>query len=321
MPYHQNHLRKGFSLTELSVSIAIIAMIAGSALSVALTSDFYTNTAQTNAKLDKIETALAGFVALNHRLPCPASGSTSLTASDFGQEGTPSKNGCASANFNSGTVYGGVVPIRTLQLPDDFMFDGWGRRISYAVDSPFANNILTNPECDGTTSSVCFLDTAEDSANITINDASNTPRTTHAAYVLISHGENGHGAFIKNGSTTRFNAYEDGNPWRDGRFSGELENAHYSNSGQNTSYNSVFVAKHLIRDEGSLTEYFDDITRFQTKSQIVKASGMGATNTMLYDTICRDAANIMATSINACTGAVNESDCTNFANEINKRCL
>lgn len=321
MRFTSSKLTQGFSLTELSVSLSIIAMIAGSALSVALTSNLHANTVQTESKLNKIDEALAGFVALNHRLPCPADGTLSPTAAGFGLEGTPSASGCAGANFHSNTVYGGVVPTRSLQLPDEFMLDGWGRRISYAVDAPFTNNDITNSDCDGTTSSFCFIDTTEDNATITVLDASGTARTSHALYVLFSHGENGHGAFLKTGGTTRVNAYETGNPWRNGGFPGELENTHYSNNGEINTYNAIFVAKSFSRDEATHSDYFDDLVHFKTKSQLVKTAGTALGDTILYDSICRDTASIMATPVNDCTGAANESDCTNFASEINKRCL
>jgi prepilin-type N-terminal cleavage/methylation domain-containing protein len=327
LPHHRlfhrttSRRQKGFSLTELSIAIAIIAVIAGSALSVALTNDFYANTTQTNAKLDKIEEALASFLVINQRLPCPADGTQSITSESFGIESTPSVSGCGTANFTSGNVYAGVIPTRTLQLPDEFMLDAWGRRITYAVDFRFANNVLTNNNCDGTSSPICFIDTIANDASITVQDSSGAARTTQAIYVLISHGENGHGAFTKNGGTTRLNAYSGNNPWRNGKFPSELENAHYSNEGSNTSYNTSFVSKQYQRDEANLSEYFDDMVRFRTKHSLIKAAGSGISNKILYDSICRDANAILSSPTNACTGANNESDCTNFANEIYKRCL
>ncbi len=314
-------LRSGFSLTELSISLTIIAIIAGSALSVALTSNENAYKTQTLNKLDKIEKALAGFVILNHRLPCPANGVTDVNSSSFGSEGTVSTSSCPNANFISGNVFSGVVPVRTLNLPDDFMFDGWGHRITYAVDIQFANNNITNQSCDGTTSKKCFIETLEDKASITVNDAAGLPRTTHATYALISHGENGHGAFSKIGNKTRVNAYINGNPWRNNHFSGELENSHLSNSGNDEAYNNIFVAKDLIKDEANLSEYFDDIVRFKTKSQIVQASSLTGAKYLFYDSICRITADIINNPINDCSNAKSESDCTNFAIEIYNRCI
>lgn len=310
-----------FSLTELSIAMTIIAVVAGSALSVALTGDEYAKKTQTESKLDRIEEALAAYLANNKRLPCPADGTLLITNASFGVEGTPSSASCGSANFSSAKVYAGVVPVTTLSLPDDFMFDGWGRRITYAVDYRFANNSTTNTDCDGATSTVCFIDTSGDAATIKVHDASGTARTSTAVYVLISHGENGHGAFVKNGSSTRINTYISGNPWRSGGFDDELENAHFDNSGSNTAYNTTFVDKQFVRDEDGYTDYFDDMVRFKTKSELVKEAGTNLTSNILYDSICRDAEDIIENPTNACTGANSESDCTNFATEINSRCL
>lgn len=308
----------GFSLTELSVSIAIIAMIAGAAISVAISSDENAKTIQTKSKLDRIEEALAGYLVSNGRLPCPADGSLSISSPTFGSEGTrtPASGGstCASANFNDGTnVYYGVVPVRTLQLPDDFMFDGWGNRMSYIIDYRFANNSTTNSDCDGATSNICFADTAEGS--LSVQDASSTNRLTNAIYVIFSHGKNAHGAFNKNGSATRINSYatSSGNSFT---FAAELENSHLDASGANTALNSDFVLKEPLANEGG--EYFDDIVRFASKSAIVKDTGV-----LFFDSMCRQAKYISENPLetHACTGATDEDSCEVIASIINERCL
>lgn len=311
---------KGFSLTELSLSLAIIAMIAGSAISVAINNTDYAKVKVTNDKLDRIEDALAAFVALNDRLPCPADGTLLTTDGDFGTEGTRSDTSCPEANFTSGNVRGGVVPVTTLSLPDDYMFDGWGRRISYAVDYQFASNVSNNSDCDGTISTICFVETVGSSASITVNDAGGSNRTTTAVYVVFSHGQNGHGAFIKNGSSTRINAYTSGNAWRTS-FDDELENAHYTNAGADDTYDTVFVAKQFLRDENNDSDYFDDLLRFAEKSEIVRIAGGDASIKIIYDDLCVDAAAIVASPPDVCSGADSESDCEDFATEVNSRCL
>jgi prepilin-type N-terminal cleavage/methylation domain-containing protein len=330
MKDRKNH---GFSLIELSVSLSIIGMIAASAISVAVTNDYYTKKAETEAKLDRIEEALAGFVQNNLRLPCPASGALDSGNANYGIEGTltPAAGGvtsCPNRNFLSGTyINAGVVPMRTLQLPDDFMLDGWGRRITYVVDSHFTNNTTTNhngtiTQCNGP-GAICFIDTPASSAGITVNDASGTSRTlvNGAVYVLLSHGENGHGAYTKNGSATRINAYTTGNPYRSA-YAAELENSHLDNTGADTAYNATFILKDFTRVDDATAaagsrEYFDDIVRFRTKPQIVKAAGK-----VWYDSVCRTAAAIVSTpGSNDCTGAANEANCESTATEIYIRCL
>lgn len=318
-----NYIR-GFSLVELSVSLAIIGMIASSAISVAVTNDFSMKQSETNAKMDRIEEALAGFLSANFRLPCVANGATGVTNAAFGTEGTMAATAggavCSQANFTVGTTYAGVVPVATLQLPEDFMFDGWGRRITYVTQKQWVNNSTTNSTCDGTTNTVCFIDTA--AGTLTVNDASGGARTSQGIYVLLSHGENGHGAFIKNGSATRFNGFPAGNPYRDGS-AAELENAHFSNGGADIlPYNTTFVMKEYVRkDDTTLAaanrEYFDDIVRFKTKEQAAKDAGA-----VIYDSICRDVRAIIDhPGVNACTGALEEAACEAMATEVAQRCL
>lgn len=322
---YNNKAQWGFSLTELSIAMAIIAMIAGGAISLAISGDSYAKKQQTNLKLAAIEKALTGFVSVNKRLPCPSDGETSITDVNFGVEKLDDSFDPAICNitlatgsdFNSGNIISGVIPVTTLQLPDDFMFDGWGNRFTYVVDMRFINNKLTNDstiddDCIGGT---CFIDT--DDGDITINDGNGAIITNSAIYVIISHGENGHGAFTKNGSATRINYYK-----TDTRFSDvdsdELENSHLALDSSNTSYNNIFVSKPYIKNVGN--SYFDDILTFKTKLNIIKDSGVN-----YYDSDCRAAANIVDNigneTGNACFNAENQTMCENFAEEINSRCL
>jgi len=304
----------GFSLIELSTSIAIIAMIAGSAISIALTSDYPSKLGETNAKLDRIEEALTGFLTLNHRLPCPADGTLATSDSNFGSEGMRSSTSCPLANFSDGgNVTAGVVPVRTLQLPDDFMFDGWGHRITYAIDYRFANNTTTNPACNGNSGDLCFI--GIDSGGLTVTDASGGNRTTSAIYILLSHGENGHGAFNKVGSATRIRAHYPSPPYPYTNVSAEVQNSHFDVSGNTTPYNNIFIQKDYIKSKGG--EYFDNILRFKDKTQLVLTTG-----TYFYNSNCTDASNIINNpSNNACTGAATESDCDNYATEVYNLCL
>jgi prepilin-type N-terminal cleavage/methylation domain-containing protein len=318
---------RGFSLVELSVSLAIISMIVGSALSVAVTNDYATKKLETERKLDRIEEALAGFLAFNLRLPCPANGTTLISATTFGQEGTltPAAGGvsvCPNQNFTAGAIRAGVVPVDTLQLPDDFMFDGWGRRITYVVDYKFVNNKITNTTCTNG-SSICFVGSADSTANVEVRDVVNSARTTIGIYALISHGENGHGAFTKNGSATRLNGFTTGSPYKDATASAhELENAEFDNAGANTAYDDIFVMRDYTKVDdlsaaASARVYFDDIVRYKEKNLLVKEAGE-----VMLDDVCNTAETVVNNpSSNSCTGVVGEEDCEAFAIEIYQRCL
>jgi prepilin-type N-terminal cleavage/methylation domain-containing protein len=317
---------KGFSLVELAVSLAIIGMIVSSVMSVAITNDFEVKKSETEAKLNRIEEAIAGFLSLNLRLPCPADGETPVSDASFGQEGTipvsPSHAACPNRNFNTSEQDIGVVPVSTLQLPDDFMFDGWGRRIMYAVDRRLAHNQITNEGCL-TANDDCFIALLNNSLanDITINHTSGGLLTSDAAYVLISYGENGHGAYPKNGGSTRINGYHAGNPYRDDA-DAELRNAHLDiDGGYTTPFDRIFVngPYRRVDDKSSsaVREYFDDILRFKEKHLLVKAAGG-----VIYDPICFTATEVVnKPGNNECTGVIAEDACEAFAIEIYKRCL
>jgi hypothetical protein len=89
------------------------------------------------------------------------------------------------------TVAAGVVPTKSLGLPDDFMFDGYGRRIGYLVDIRAT---------DRTTCRDMWVTKTPGAIQI-MDSASATTATDNVMWSLISYGKNGHGAFPMPGSS------------------------------------------------------------------------------------------------------------------------
>ena len=145
-----------------------------------------------------------------------------------------------------------MAPTKTLRLTDDYAFDGWGRRIMYTVDVGFtrANGFTTIPASDTTT-------------RMTIEDASDHAKTTAAGYVLLSLGPNGHGAYLRNGGSTRFN-YGSVN-------ADELTNCGCNSNGT-TNGNGItgtFVQKFATQDNTpNPLNNFDDVVAFGTRSDL-----------------------------------------------------
>ena len=322
---------KGFSLVELSVSLVIIGMIASSALSVAIVDDYKAKKRETVLKMAKIQEAITGFVSFNKRLPCPADGELLLTDNNFGIEGNIANHAstpqpCQGANNTSGNVQKGVVPIITLKLPPDFMFDAWGRRISYAVDLFAVHNDISLGNCGsllgGSTSSDCFVG-IEDHPN-TINILDNLGNSiSRPVYVLVSHGENGHGAYLKTGGNQRVNGFQgSGNPYANATAAAdEINNANMNINGSN-NYNSEYVSRSFTKVDNQNTAasnrvFFDDIVMFKTKDTIIQDTGH-----LIYNHACLAASDIVEDSFsNYCTSAVGENECENFALEVYSRCL
>lgn len=143
------------------------------------------------------------------------------------------------------TVAAGMVPTKTLALPDDYAIDGWGRRILYAVD--------VNITAQSGASNIPVSDSSI--SRITVNDASGAAKTTAAVYLLLSHGKNGHGGYNRSGGSTRFANYTSADAT-------ELTNCHCDSSAAATAFSATFVQK-----AASVTA-FDDIVVYATRADL-----------------------------------------------------
>ena len=180
-----------------------------------------------------IEKALLNFAVFNSRLPCPGDLTQNSASSTYGMEsanpgsctgGTPA----ATYTATSGTIEGSV-PTRALQLPEDYIYDGWGHRIRYAVDPNFtaANSLPASVTCNPAA--------AGDSAAITVYDGAGGTRSSAAAYALISHGANGHGAFTSSYVSSLLNANSTN--------TNEQTNCHCNGSATPGTYTATYVAQ------------------------------------------------------------------------------
>jgi prepilin-type N-terminal cleavage/methylation domain-containing protein len=217
---------KGFSLLELAIVLMIISLLF---VFILPTSTVILNNhkrEQTQLKLKNIESALANYVAINKRLPCPADGSVLPGAVGAGTEGARNASGDCTNNQISG-----VVPWVNIGLTQADIEDGWNRRVTYragfsltrdgaldmswcdpagsrtaditATVAPYGKCYTT---CVGNDMTTCTspqkylagkgFDIRDGSgSNLIMSNAS----FMGAAYVIISHGENGYGAYNNNG--------------------------------------------------------------------------------------------------------------------------
>lgn len=97
----------------------------------------------------------------------------------------------ASGDLTFTTVAAGVVPTKTLGLPDEYMFDGYGRRIGYMVDIRAT---------DRTTCRDMTVTKTPGAIQI-MDSAAATAATDNVMWSLVSYGQNGHGAFPMGGSS------------------------------------------------------------------------------------------------------------------------
>lgn len=137
--------QRGFTLTELAVVFAIVALLIGGAMMTLSAQVEERNHGETQRRLNAAAEAVTAFAVVNKRLPCPArytsaashsqgleSFCTAATGTCAGSETTT-----AQAHGNCSNFYSGFLPAVAIgATPVDasgFALDAWGNRLRYAV--------------------------------------------------------------------------------------------------------------------------------------------------------------------------------------------
>ncbi|MDO8702008.1 MAG: type II secretion system protein [Undibacterium sp.] len=234
-----SHFNQGFSLIEMAIVLLIIGLALGMTLNVTRGMRDTQNRQLVQSKLTTLDTALANFVAQNKRLPCPANGTIASGAVNAGIEtlspGPPPAALPPKGSCNPISQINGVIPWVTLGLTESDASDPWNGRMSYRVDPALAGSaplplLMNMSNCDpsriavGVASTSCaapILPCTESSGCTSPNDfllnkgldvwngvggaggwatrQNNPANGTGAAYVIISHGPSGTGAYNGNG--------------------------------------------------------------------------------------------------------------------------
>lgn len=242
---------QGFSLVEISIILVIIAMLTGSSLSIFLYSNDQTKQIQTLKKMEVIEQAIIAFVKINNRLPCP--GDISLGKNDLNSgiekcncnlgadltSNLPAGFNCPISNF----ALGGTIPVKTLNLPQSFMEDGWGSYIIYYMTKGMGGDINcadVGPADPAYNLHECNM------GLIKILDQTGNLKTDKAAISLFSSGKN------RLGGWDAISAIRSTSP--------PLTHI-------NERRNYDFLLATMVQQEHS--EDFDDIVMYKTKEQLM----------------------------------------------------
>src|SRR5438034_4620919 len=171
----------GFSLVELAVALAIIALLIAGALIPLSTQMDVRNVADTRRSMESMREAIIGFAQANGRLPCPADGTVPAGGTDASgrpagaEQLTPATLPPPSTAACTNSF--GVVPWTTLGVPET---DGWNRRFSYWVSPIFADGIGVVP------ASAAFNNTFPAAQNPACNAP--VPAPTQSSFALCSQG-------------------------------------------------------------------------------------------------------------------------------------
>jgi prepilin-type N-terminal cleavage/methylation domain-containing protein len=237
--------KKAYSLIELSIVILIISILISGALTVFSGSANNKKITTTKNRIDEIYKALGGFLLVNGRLPCPASIiAIKSTDATYGTEGTAAGNctagGGVYASGSSNLVYG-LVPVKTLGLPNEYAEDGFEGKFAYIVEKNFT-----------TSSSSTTFKNAIATATMTLNELPGGVSqviTNDAILALVSYGANKSGAFNANGTVQNTRSSD----------SSEMEN----DLGASNAFD-----KNLVFNAPD-SDVFDDIVFYKTRNSLV----------------------------------------------------
>jgi prepilin-type N-terminal cleavage/methylation domain-containing protein len=189
----------GYTLIELSVVIALLGIIAGSALHLAARAAERNRIQETHDIMDSVQFALKVYFRQHRVLPCPADPTLAADDNAFGKSVTPCTAAAAqfSPHADSESLQG-VIPVKTLGIPLDYAFDGWRQQIRYVIQSDYT---VLNPD---TTKGPDVSKQDANPEHLTIIDElgnemqSNIPENG-VTYILISHGKDKAGARAESG--------------------------------------------------------------------------------------------------------------------------
>ncbi len=132
------HKEAGYLLIELSVMIIIVGILMAGAIEFSYFYQKREDELETHRRMDVVTKALSTYTQTQWRLPCPASPSVSAGEA-FGEER-------ADCTTNPAVSAQGILPYRTLGLPEYYANDGWGNYFTYIVTPNFTrlNRISAN---------------------------------------------------------------------------------------------------------------------------------------------------------------------------------
>ncbi|HET7402453.1 MAG TPA: prepilin-type N-terminal cleavage/methylation domain-containing protein [Usitatibacter sp.] len=219
---------RGFTLIEMLVVVAVLGVLFTILIGITRAVVSQQRYQLTRARMANVDTAIGVYVSQYKRLPCPADGTK---ASSVATAGTEVVTGVGTGR-DCGTQINGVVPWRDLGLTATDIEDGWGGRLTFRVGPDLAKDgaldysscdpaggattvITAPPYCNAactasTLASACTPPltalTGSQTKGLVVENASGTvlmdPRTSPtsgAAYVLVSHGPEGGGAYSGDG--------------------------------------------------------------------------------------------------------------------------
>jgi len=141
--------QKGFSLIGVAIVVLLAGLFMGGVFSLLRPLDREKQEAITRVKMQKIIYALSVYSQRHLRLPCPAEPNRAVALQPFGAERGSGVDGddygdCGPPPAGAVVELEGIVPFKTLGLPERDVRDGWRNYITYRVSENFKGVDLAN---------------------------------------------------------------------------------------------------------------------------------------------------------------------------------
>jgi len=249
----QKHTRNcaGFSLVEMAIVMCVIAVLAGGALVISSAQQEKNKYALTNQRIDAIVEAMKRQGFASGYLACPAPLNALESATNFGVAtdcSAPLVSGVTYPTAYDVKIRIGAVPVRSLNLPKEMEYDGWGNRFTYFVIEDLA-------KAESTSLANFFSSSALNSGIIQVLDNVNNVMSMPASplsylgngtvsFAVISHGRDGKGATNRKGVVVNACAPT------------------VAGDGENCNNDAILKDMRIFDGSGAGAQYFDDVIRW-----------------------------------------------------------
>jgi len=167
---------KGFTLIEISIVLIILGIITNFSLSFFKTFHESRLLHETQTKQHMLLRVLAHYKKKNGYLPCPA---------------TPELQG--NSNPSCPGITTGIIPYQTLGLSKKDVFDAYHHYFTYGLATP-QDSPRKGPRHPPS------ISMEQKFKIISYTSSERAPESRTADILLLSHGKNGHGAYMENGT-------------------------------------------------------------------------------------------------------------------------
>lgn len=227
---------KAFALLEVAIALFVLGIINYIGFAAFNKIKNWQQTKTTKANQEQVMQAIAGYVLMHNKLPCPAINTS----------------GKAQAVCTTQETAVGYIPYKTLSISEELAKDGAHHWMSYAINTSLASawllqldvdpsDNITNPTrtfCGATSNNTLVIQDAVHDNCVTLPD--------FAAVVIISHGKSG-GYYLENRAT-------------------QPCTSHDTEKIANASRNGTYFTKPLQIKE---TKNFDDIVFFSSRGNLM----------------------------------------------------